>query len=204
MTKQIHGEYAKFEIGERVLVKMGALDSHLIERNPWAGSKVALCNMLYGVSSDNFTIVEGEPMPISDTPETDALLDPLRGSAAFNGPTAELARKLERERDKALKSISEIRDSLTELGSPSWPPPKGWLKQRLEACHECGGCGMIPGTKPNDDVMNTPCPKCNVRKPDAFRDALTAIEERYTDGSDTHEDWQFMGETARKALEAQP
>ena len=137
MTKQIHGEYAKFEIGERVLVKMGALDSHLIERNPWAGSKVALCNMLYGVSSDNFTIVEGEPMPISDTPETDALLDPLRGSAAFNGPTAELARRLERERD-------------------------------------------------------------------AFRDALTAIKERFTNGSDPDEDWDFMGETARKALEAQP
>lgn len=28
-------------------------------------------------------------------------------------------------------------------------------------CSACGGCGMIPGTKPDDDVMNTPCPQCN-------------------------------------------
>jgi hypothetical protein len=28
-------------------------------------------------------------------------------------------------------------------------------------CSVCGGCFMIPGTEPNDDVMNTPCPKCN-------------------------------------------
>jgi len=28
-------------------------------------------------------------------------------------------------------------------------------------CSACGGCGMLPGTEPNDDVMNTPCPKCN-------------------------------------------
>ena len=25
-------------------------------------------------------------------------------------------------------------------------------------CEDCGGWGMIPGTEPNDDVMNTPCP----------------------------------------------
>jgi ssDNA-binding Zn-finger/Zn-ribbon topoisomerase 1 len=36
-------------------------------------------------------------------------------------------------------------------------------KERLDAapCSACGGCGMIPGTGPNDDVMNTPCPECN-------------------------------------------
>jgi hypothetical protein len=30
-----------------------------------------------------------------------------------------------------------------------------------QLCDNCGGCGMLPGTEPNDDVMNTPCPKCN-------------------------------------------
>ena len=28
-------------------------------------------------------------------------------------------------------------------------------------CSVCGGCFMIPGSEENDDVMNTPCPKCN-------------------------------------------
>ena len=28
-------------------------------------------------------------------------------------------------------------------------------------CSVCGGCFMIPGSEGNDDVMNTPCPKCN-------------------------------------------
>ena len=28
-------------------------------------------------------------------------------------------------------------------------------------CSACGGCGMLPGTAPDDDVMNTPCPQCN-------------------------------------------
>jgi len=31
----------------------------------------------------------------------------------------------------------------------------------IEECENCGGCGMIPGTLPDDDVMNSPCPKCN-------------------------------------------
>ena len=39
------------------------------------------------------------------------------------------------------------------------------------------------------------------RERDQFREALETIEGRYTDGSDTYEDWQFMGETARRALE---
>lgn len=34
--------------------------------------------------------------------------------------------------------------------------------------------------------------------------ALMAIEERYTDGEDTFDDWRFMGETARRALPARP
>jgi hypothetical protein len=28
-------------------------------------------------------------------------------------------------------------------------------------CAICGGTGMTPGTKPDDDVMNAPCPECN-------------------------------------------
>lgn len=41
----------------------------------------------------------------SDTPDTDALLEPVRESAAFHSPLAEHARKLERERDAARTPI---------------------------------------------------------------------------------------------------
>jgi hypothetical protein len=34
--------------------------------------------------------------------------------------------------------------------------------------------------------------------------ALQAIEERFVDGENTHDDWQFMGETAKKALDKLP
>jgi hypothetical protein len=30
-------------------------------------------------------------------------------------------------------------------------------------CSACGGCGMLPGHEENDDLMNTPCWKCNER-----------------------------------------
>lgn len=46
------------------------------------------------------------------TPETDALLEPLRGSCAFNGPCAEHARRLERERDLARAETSRALDLL--------------------------------------------------------------------------------------------
>jgi hypothetical protein len=29
------------------------------------------------------------------------------------------------------------------------------------ACSACGGCTMLPGSEEDDDVMNTPCWKCN-------------------------------------------
>jgi hypothetical protein len=32
-------------------------------------------------------------------------------------------------------------------------------------------------------------------------EAMMAIEERYIDGCDTYEDWRFMGNTARVALQ---
>lgn len=48
---------------------------------------------------------------------------------------------------------------------PGRPISQGLQRQGSEldasACSACGGCGMLPGTKPDDDVMNTPCPRCN-------------------------------------------
>lgn len=35
------------------------------------------------------------------------------------------------------------------------------LLTRTSPCPTCGGCWMLPGTGPDDDVMNTPCPDCN-------------------------------------------
>ena len=37
---------------------------------------------------------------------------------------------------------------------------------------------------------------------DELLEALYAIEERFVDGCDTYDDWQFMGETARAAIAA--
>jgi hypothetical protein len=34
-------------------------------------------------------------------------------------------------------------------------------KSAEQRCEYCGGCGMIAGKEPDDDVMNTPCPRCN-------------------------------------------
>jgi len=39
--------------------------------------------------------------------------------------------------------------------------PSTFGGRRPSSCSACGGCGMIPGAGPNDDVMNTPCPECN-------------------------------------------
>jgi len=38
----------------------------------------------------------------------------------------------------------------------------------------------------------------------AMREALEAIEERFVDGENTHNDWQFMGKTAQKILDKLP
>ena len=41
-----------------------------------------------------------------------------------------------------------------------------------------------------------------MRERDELLGALYAIEERFVDGCDTYEDWQFMGQTARSAIAA--
>jgi DnaJ-class molecular chaperone len=77
------------------------------------------------------------------------------------------------------------------------------LKEWAATCAACGGCGMNPGIEPDDDIMNTPCPRCSPwakNERAAAIAALEAIEARYTDGSDTFEDWKFMGDTARNFL----
>lgn len=33
------------------------------------------------------------------------------------------------------------------------------------SCSACGGCFMLEGLKPGDDVMNKPCPQCNENSP---------------------------------------
>ena len=54
----------------------------------------------------------------SDTPETDALWDPIRGSAFWqNHPARLLSEKLERERDAALSSLAELHAALVRYES---------------------------------------------------------------------------------------
>ena len=40
------------------------------------------------------------------------------------------------------------------------------------------------------------------RQRDELIEALYAIEERFVDGCDTYDDWQFMGQKARAAIAA--
>ena len=40
------------------------------------------------------------------------------------------------------------------------------------------------------------------RQRDELLEALFAIDERFIDGCDTYDDWQFMGQTARAAIVA--
>jgi len=43
-------------------------------------------------------------------------------------------------------------------------------------CSACGDLGMIPGTEPDDDIMNTPCPSCNKWAKPAINDMESAIQ----------------------------
>ena len=54
---------------------------------------------------------------MSDTPRTDALLAPLRGSCAFTGPCADHARQLERELNAAKAEIQAMREAIMEAGN---------------------------------------------------------------------------------------
>jgi hypothetical protein len=40
------------------------------------------------------------------------------------------------------------------------------------------------------------------RQRDELLEALYTIDERFIDGCDTYDDWQFMGQTARAAIAA--
>ena len=84
--------------------------------------------------------VERERDTYSD--QADSLVDRL-------GATQERMIDAERERDEARK------DSIF------WQSLAEGRGRTNDDCSVCGGCFMIPGTEPNDDVMNTPCPKCN-------------------------------------------
>lgn len=75
---------------------------------------------------------------MSDTPRTDALLAPLRGSCAFTGPCAEHARQLERELNAAkaenadnLALIKRMRRAITARMSADDPTDD----ERLELMH---------------------------------------------------------------------
>jgi hypothetical protein len=48
---------------------------------------------------------EPKPKTMSDTPETDAEVNELKSATTYNMVWAEFARKLERERDEAIKAI---------------------------------------------------------------------------------------------------
>lgn len=39
--------------------------------------------------------------------------------------------------------------------------PDDLMIRQFPACPVCHGLSMLPGTEPNDDVMNTPCQQCN-------------------------------------------
>jgi hypothetical protein len=118
----------------------------------------------------------------------------------------DFARRLERERDEwKSKYIQQNKDLGCELRDPNgtiWDHAKTLQRERDEAraemirwmsiaegrgrtddeeesdCSVCRGCFMIAGTEPNDDVMNTPCPKCNGHSEDTEKTISNLIRER--------------------------
>jgi hypothetical protein len=52
------------------------------------------------------------------------------------------------------------------------------------------------------DVVEAAFARRLERQRDELLDALYAIDERFVDGCDTHEDWKFMGQKARAAIAA--
>lgn len=120
------------------------------------------------------------------TPRTDAIADHARNmlldydcqGESDNIPTpivvpADFARTLERE----LAAVTEERDSL-------------WA----DGVHTCG-----PNCKRVACVLRRELAAMTDQR-DTLVTALEKIEERFTDGEDTHDDWQFMGTTAQQAL----
>ena len=49
VLRRVRGKFARFEGGEKVMVRHTDGDSCLIERTTWEGSKVPICNQLAGV-----------------------------------------------------------------------------------------------------------------------------------------------------------
>ena len=84
------------------------------------------------------------PRDFRHTPESDAV---IRNAYSWEEDDsvvkykimARKIRSLERERNQAIRERDDALD-----------------------CQNCGGLGMILGAAADDDVMNAPCPKCNV------------------------------------------
>ena len=69
--------------------------------------------------------------------------------------------------------------------------PQDWVNLAGPMCDHCEG----------EEDVNLAAARIIAAE---YRKALAvieAIEERYTDGGDTYEDWEFMGDTARAFLE---
>tara|TARA_R110000868_G_scaffold54682_1_gene170710 strand:- start:110 stop:631 length:522 start_codon:yes stop_codon:yes gene_type:complete len=64
------------------------------------------------------------------------------------------------ELERELTAVTEQRDESLK-DSIFWQSVADGRVRTNDDCSVCGGCFMIPGTEPNDDVMNMPCPKCN-------------------------------------------
>jgi hypothetical protein len=86
-----------------------------------------------------------------------------------NGTIWDHAKTLQRHRDEA-RAESIRWQSIAE--------GRGRTDDEESDCSVCGGCFMIPGTEPNDDVMNTPCPKCNGHSEDTAKAMSNLIRQR--------------------------
>lgn len=62
-----------------------------------------------------------------------------------------------------LADVSFFMKQMGGKSKPFAPIPDDLMIRYFPECHVCFGLYMIPGTLPDDDVMNTPCPRCNVK-----------------------------------------
>lgn len=119
--------------------------------NAWIGcTKVSPgCANCYAATQDNFRKWTpagwGKGKPRKRTSESN-WKEPLK----WNG----IASAMHKEAAFFMKQMGGSRKPFPAI-------PDDLMIRQFPACPVCHGLSMLPGTEPNHDVMNTPCPQCN-------------------------------------------
>jgi hypothetical protein len=128
------------------------------------------------------------------TPETDALISVGLENADRECVPADFARKLERERDEAIRQRDETNES-SVFSCNFYYEEK--LKAERERDEARGALASREVVIAQQNVITDLILECNTA-----REALMKIEQIFIDSDDTYEDLIKMGNIARAVLEA--